>query len=378
MLFRGLGIALTCVACGFQHGATSGDAGGQPIDGDVIDAAEVQMDAEVGFCYGTFKRICFTTMPSADYAISVTTAFDTDVDASCSKVVEQTGAPSICVVAASNIAIQANLSAKGSRALAFVATGAFTNAANLDVGSYYVNTTPVKGAGVASGALCGTPTGGAADDNGGNSGAGGGAGGSFGGAGGNGAKGRTDLGGDGGTASSGITISTGLLRGGCDGTAGGAGNGNAGGAGGSGGGAIYIIAETSISNGGTIRSSGQGGVGGEKLSGGGGGGAGGMIVLDSPSITNSGFVIANGGGGGEGGGQNDAGLNGASGLTTARAAGGTGNLTGGDGGAGGGATTNTGEPGATGINGAGGGGGGAGVIRVLRGTLTGAVSPAAT
>jgi hypothetical protein len=380
MLFRGLGIALTCVACGFQHGAASSDANGQPlIDGDVvIDAPTEPLDAPVGFCYGTFKSICFPSMPSGDYAISATTLFDTDADASCSLIVAQSGGPAICVVAAANISLQANVAAKGSRALAFVATGTFSNGGTLDVGSYVVNPSPFKGAGVASGAACGSPTGGAVDDNGGNSGAGGGAGGSFGGAGGNGAKGRSGAGGDGGTASPTISSSTGLLRGGCDGTSGGAGNNNAGGAGGFGGGAIYIVAETSITNGGTIRSSGQGGLGGGKLSGGGGGGAGGMIVLDSPAISNTGFVIANGGGGGEGGGQNDPGLNGTSGLTTARAAGGTGNINGGDGGAGGGAATNGGDPGLTDVNGAGGGGGAAGVIRVLRGTLTGAVSPAAT
>ena len=380
MLFRGLVVALVCSACGFEHGASTRDASGDPlIDGDVIaDAAvDAPVDAEVGFCYGTFKRICVDSMPTADYAITQTTLFDTDVDVSCSKVITQTGGPSICVVVAANISLQANVSAKGSRALAFVATGTFTNSASLDVGSFFVNGASVKGAGVASGALCGSPTPGAAEDNGGNSGGGGGAGGSFGGAGGNGAKGRNNAGGNGGTAASGITSTPSILRGGCDGTPGGAGNNNAGGVGGFGGGAIYIVAETSITNGGTIRSSGQGGLGGADLAGGGGGGAGGMIALDSPTIANSGFVTANGGGGGEGG-SNTTGANGGSGLSaTVRAAGGTGGF-GGDGGSGGGVTTNPGDNGATSMSGAGGGGGGAGVIRVLRGTLTGIVSPAAT
>lgn len=385
MLFRGLVVASLCSACGFQHGAASGDANGQSvIDGDpnMIDAPDVivdaMVDAPVGFCYGTFKNICFTSMPSGDYAIQTTTLFDTDVDTSCSKIVTQTSGPAICVVAAANITIQGNVAAKGSRALAFIATGAFTNAATLDVGSYFQGNTPVKGAGVASGTMCGSPTAGVADNNGIDSGGGGGAGGSYGGGGGNGAAGHSGAGGAGGTASSGIASSTGILRGGCDGTSGGNAGNSAGGAGGFGGGAIYIVANTSITNGGTIRSSGQGGLGGAIYAGGGGGGTGGMIVLDSPTILNSGFVIANGGGGGEGGGQNDAGENGGSGLATTRAAGGTGNLNGGDGGAGGGAGTNTGEPGATGTTGAGGGGGSAGVIRVLRGTLGGSVSPTPT
>lgn len=381
MLFRGLVVAALCSGCGFQHGAAGSD-GQVGTDGDpnVIDAAiDAPADAEVGFCYGTFKRICLASMPSADYTIQATTTFDTDVDASCSLVVPQVGAPSICVVAAANIMINGNVAAKGSRALAFIATGTFANGATFDVGSYYVNNGSFKGAGVASGTMCGSPTGGAADNNGTSSGAGGGAGGSYGGAGGDGATGRNGAGGAGGVASSGITSSTGILRGGCDGTAGGNADTNVGGAGGFGGGAIYIVADTSISNTGTIRSSGQGGPGGGLYAGGGGGGAGGMIVLDSPAITNSGFVIANGGGGGEGGGQTGAGANGASGLlSTARAIGGTGNINGGDGGSGGAPTTNAGDPGASGVTGAGGGGGGAGVIRVLRGTLTGSVSPAAT
>jgi hypothetical protein len=380
MLCRSLVVVTLTGACGFQHGAAgTGDAsGGNGSDDAGVDGMRPidAMPDAFGFCYGSFKNFCFTTMPSGDYTISALTNFDTDVDANCSTIVAQTNGPSLCVVAAANIQLGGDVRATGSRGLVFIATNTFSNGASLDVGSFYLAAASWTGAGIATGALCGAPTGGAADDNG----AGGGAGGTFGAAGGNGARGRNSLGGTGGVAAAAPAAPT-VLRGGCNGTAGGAGGGNAGGTGGAGGGVLYVIAETSIMNGGTIRSSGQGGPGGGILAGGGGGGAGGMIVLDSPTISNTGFVIANGGGGGEGGGQNGGGEAGDSGLVaTTRAAGGATNVNGGDGGPGGATTTPTGGPGITGAaagGGGGGGGGSVGVIKALRGTLAGIVSPPA-
>lgn len=377
MLSRSLVVVALTGACGFQHGAPrTGDANGSSSDDAGLDGmrpVDAMPDA-FGFCYGSFKNFCFVTMPSGTYEITALTNFDTDVDANCSTIVAQVNGPSLCVVAAATISFTGDVRATGSRGLVFIATNTFSNTVNLDVGSFYLGAASWTGSGIATGASCGAPTGGAADDNGG----GGGAGGTFGAAGGNGAQGRNNAGGAGGVAATAPAAPT-ILRGGCNGTSGG---GVTGGAGGAGGGVLYVIAETSITNGGTIRSSGQGGPGGGILAGGGGGGAGGMIVLDSPSIMNNGAVTANGGGGGEGGGQNGAGEAGDSGLAAAtRAAGGSTNVNGGDGGLGGATTTPTGGPGVTGTmsgGGGGGGGGSVGVIKALRGTLTGNVSPAAT
>ena len=371
-------------ACGFDHGVVAGtDGGGSGSNAQIdaaIDAPDIPPDG--AHCYGTFVTVCLAATPPADYTVGTATKLDTDTE--CTQVVAQTSGPGLCVVAAQTIHINASLQASGSRALVLLATETLEvgAAGMIDVGSYRDVSGPVTevvGAGAASGALCGTPTTGGNDDNGGSSGAGGGAGGSFGGAGGNGATGRSSAGGAGGLSVAASTPPT-FVRGGCSGTTGGAGDGNAGGKPGAGGGAVLLIAGTSITNAGHVRACGMGGYGGERLSGGGGGGSGGFIGLDAPAVTSTGIVSANGGGGGEGGGTNDPGYTASSGiLGTAGAAGGTGNVNGGDGGAGSFGAAPMGYGGATDVNGGGAGGGGAGVIRVFPAqSLGGTVSPPAS
>lgn len=127
---------------------------------------------------------------------------------------------------------------------------------------------------------------------------GGGAGGSFGG-----------LGGDGGgtatNAAEGTTTQQPALppalRGGCRGYPGGDSNVTPRDNGGAGGGAVYLMADTSISISGRINASGAGGEAAQVRAGGGGGGSGGMIGLDAPAITITGNLIALGGGGSSGG-----------------------------------------------------------------------------
>jgi hypothetical protein len=169
-----------------------------------------------------------------------------------------------------------------------------------------------------------------------------------------------------------------VLRGGCAGQMGAAGNQNAGNPG-NGGGAVYLIAQSTITimTGVGINASGAGGSHGGHSSGGSGGGTGGMILLYAPTIGATGSVlVANGGGASSGGDSNTNGNDGndPASATTA-ATGGAG--PGGDGGRGAILTTAGGGGGTGGNNqGGGGGGGGVGYIR-SNVTLTGAVtSPA--
>jgi hypothetical protein len=389
-------IAITCAACGFEHGVASIGGNGSGTDGGVAidDAPEVPPDAapdappDARACWGTFVEVCFMAPPTNDITISAPTTWDTSMDAMCSQVKPQAGGPELCVVAAQTIHVNARLTVRGDRPLVLLGTQTIDLDANgvVDLASW--RETPgtgpqvaIIGAGEASGALCGTPTGGGNDNGGGfnGSGGGGGAGGSFGAAGGAGAKGRNNSGGNAGTPSGAITSPPTIVRGGCPGTGGGNGGANVGGAGGNGGGAVLLVAGTSISSAGEIRASGMGGYSGARQSGGGGGGAGGFIGLDAPTISNTGAIHANGGGGGEGGGQDDPGRQGASGLDpNTRAPGGNDyNPNGGDAGSGGQGAGAAGNPGLTANNGGGAGGGSVGVIRIFQATtLGGTVSPA--
>jgi hypothetical protein len=381
MLVRRASLLLAvCAACSFDHRVPAMITDGGDGDSPVTDGPEVTSDTRSSLCFGTFKTICLTALPTNDFVVDTERTINTDTG--CPLVESQGTGQTLCVVVARTMHINDKLRASGPRPLVLLATETIdiSGTGLVDVGSFKWTSGPVPefiGAASASGAtLCGAPTAGAGDfETNGMSGAGGGAGGSFGGQGGAGARGLNSGGGVGGVSAN-ATGAPSYMRGGCRGTSGGSGNGNVTGAGGAGGGAALLIAGSAINNAGQVRAGGMGGYGGGDHSGGGGGGAGGMIVLDSPAINNSGVINANGGGGGEGGGYSPGG-GGSSALTgTGPAEAGTGNAYGGDGGAGSWATTLTGEPGATGSFGGGGGAGGAGVIRIYPAvTLAGIVSP---
>jgi hypothetical protein len=280
----------------------------------------------------------------------------------------------LCVIVGKSITINAPLVTRGSRPLVIVATSQFTVTAQ---GTVLANSESAgRKAPGANFQGCNSSAGGSSG-----SGNGGGAGGSFSGTGGPGGKGNQAA------VAGGAPIPPVLppyneLRGGCRG-------GHGGGASGSGsdsGGAIYVIAQDSISISGVINASGAGGLA-MPLGGGGGGGSGGMIVLDAPAIMlNDAALVAHGGGGGGGYGTS----NGTTGgdPTTANSyvgLGGGGGLGGGDGGDGsiinspnGGLASDASSLGASG----GGGGGGHGVIRMfttirsMLGTIV--ISPPAT
>jgi hypothetical protein len=251
----------------------------------------------------------------------------------------------------------------GSRPLILVAVSTITVAATLDVASHRVSGQHGAGSPSPECTFGTLPPGG----NG-----GGGAGGSFGGRGGDG----------GGATARGIagtpTVPT-EIRGGCPGQRGASLGGVSVSQFGAGGGAIYLIANESITITGTINASGAGASatgfsGGGTGLGGGGGGSGGMIGLDAAILDISGRVFANGGGGagGTGGGGGNGGSFGQDPSAPLVAApGGIANNNAGPGGAGAASTTLDGQVGFNGAGGGhGGGGGGAGVIRVF-GTMTG-------
>ena len=374
-------IIVLASACGFEHGRAGAGSNGVVDAPRAIDAAIDTPDGpppppDARACFGTFINICLTATPPMTYMVDAVGVTAINTDTTCTQVVAQTMGPALCVIAANQITINSHLQVSGSRALVLLATDSLSIGATglVDVGSYRSSGNEVLGAGFASGpALCGTPTDGQVNANGG---AGGGAGGSFAGSGGTGARGQNSAGGLGGAPAAAVAAPS-FLRGGCRGTSGGGGMGGSGGAAATGGGAALLIAGTSITNAGHVRANGMGGYGGQSYSGGGGGGSGGMLVLDAPTVTNSGILNANGGAGGEGGGTQDPGAQGASGLAgTAAATTFDYNPNGGNGGNGSYGGTLTGSPGATAAAGGGAGGGGAGVIRVYPAQqLAGVVSP---
>jgi len=353
----------TC-ASGRAYSDLSGDRSGQCIGtaAVVVDAGEVP-DAPIAIdapivdaataCFGTgLVKLCLAA-PTAAIVVSAPTTIDTDDPATCAAVLS--GGDGLCVIAATEIRIDAKLRATGTKPLVLLASMTITTTAQLDVGSHR-GATPELGAG-ADPAGCATGT--APGSN------GGGAGGSF-----------TGPGGRGGSPNAGmpgaIVDPITALRGGC---AGQDGDGGTRGQRGHGGGAVFLIAGSQIDARGGINAAGEGGSGGtDNRAGGGGAGAGGLIGFDAPTIMLAGLILANGGGGGEGAGQSTPGNPGADPSSTAAAAGGrAGTSNGGDGGSGssgnaagaGNAANSGGSQG-----GGGGGGGGAGAVRVPAGAST--------
>lgn len=389
---------------GYRYGTASGAQSGVcvgeevPIDGpmppdDGDPSIDMPPNIDARTCFGTPHEICLMTLPSGPRTLPTT--IDTDQD--CDQVESPAGGVPLCVVSGAQVTID-NTRAEGSRPLVIVATETITITGNLDVSSRR-NQTPGAGA---NSAACQRNAIDGEDDGGGGGGGGGGGFGAAGGSAGLGDTNRSNGGGAGTEATGGtggaMSISA-FIRGGCRGGDGGSTNGNNGGSGqgtnhgvgSNGGGAVYLIANTSITiqASGAIYASGGGGDGGDTTSGaGGGGGSGGLIGLDAPTITAMGIIAANGGGGGGGAGNTDGGNGGDGaqpGVTATwnqRAAGGTGgaqnpsaNTPGGQGGV----TGNlAGEVSPASPGGSGGGGGGVGVIWV-HGTLTGTqVSPPTT
>lgn len=374
-------------ASGAQSGVCVGDE--VPIDGAPGDDGGIDTPppTDARLCFGGPHQICLTTAPSGPRTLPAMINTDT----MCDQVETPTGGVALCVVSGAQITIT-NTRAEGSRPLVIVATETIEITGDLDVSS---KRTGNAGAGMSTTA-CVAATAGENDGGG----AAGGGGGGFGAAGGTAGNGdQNNNGGAAGNATGGtggaMSLST-FIRGGCKGANGGSTNGgnngsNDGtnfGAGSNGGGAVYLIANTSITvaTNGTITASGGGGAGGKQTSGGGGGGgSGGLVGLDAPTITVMGEIAANGGAGGGGGGNSDGGNGGdgsqpgATANWNQRAGGGTSgqmaNSPGGDGGAinnlGGAGTSNS-------DGGSGGGGGGVGLVWV-HGTLTGTnVSPPPT
>ena len=365
-----------CTDSGFRYGELSGPHSGECVGGDQDGGVDTP-DGPSGFCYGTgLVTACFASAPTNTQTYSNTQQIDTDSTTMCATTVNQVDA---CVVAAQMINVNSGVivGGTGSRPLVLVATQTITINGILAVGSS--RTFNFVGAGVDM-AGCNTGTNPTVSS--------GGAGGSFGGAGGNGAVAG---GGAAGVAGAPITVTS--LRGGCSGQAGAD---NAApmdpGERGRGGGAVYLIAEMSITvggNGAIAASGGAGGGGGASAgAGAGGGGSGGFIGLDTPMIANAGSIFANGGAGGEGSGTMSTGNDGQDSTSaTAAAIGGNGGSNfGTDGGNGSVGATLTGSQAAaactapcTTPTAGGGGGGGAGVIKHYRApSIGGNVSPPAT
>lgn len=348
--------------------------GAAPVDDLVphdamLDApADSQMfDGQI--CYGTgIITVCPSAPPTAN--VTLDSNIDTDTDTRCSPEVSAQ-----CAIMAANITVGSSR-ARGTRLLLLVATGDIAINGTLDAGSrrlYDANLNIIGeeiGAGEGTVAQCGTANTGGIDNNG----SGGGAGGSFGGTGGTGGPGDNSAGGPGGAALAAMGLPT-TLRGGCPGGAGGNAGVEIGGPPGHGGGAIYIIANGTVTIGGTILVGGQGGRGGRgAYAGGGGGGSGGFVGIDAFAIgcSGNGEVSANGGAGGEGGGINDPGRSGlSSSNSNQQAICPATNANGGDGGDGSFNTVLTGGNGLTAAAGGGGGGGGAGIIHAYRAALPG-------
>lgn len=360
------------------------DAG---IDAAIDAAIDAPPDAppDAQACFGgTFLTVCLNSAPAAPRTISAPETINTDDTGMCTPTLSITPDGNYCVIAATDITVNAKLRAIGTRPLILLASGSITTAPAglIDVGSHRIlpGGTTEKGAGADS-AACSSGTPPAA------SGGGGGAGGSFLGHGGVGGTGGN--GGTGGMPAPEIASVT-VLRGGCAGQDGQGATGLAG----RGGGAVYLIAGTSINVQGGINAAGEGGGGGTSVVGGAaGGGSGGMIGFDAPTIVATSLLLASGGAGGGGAGSGGGTITGGTGAdptTIVAAQGGAGfvgnNTQGGNGGNGSAALiTGAGGPGLAGDSGGankaggGGGGGGAGVIKAPdTANLGGNISPPRT
>lgn len=360
-------------ASGFRYGELSGSLSNQCVGAQTVDGG---VDPDAGNCYGGgLITACFETVPTGALTLAPASIINTDTDEKCSPTTNNVAA---CVIAAESITVPSSyVAATGSRPLVLVATQTISVNAVLTVGSSRMyafvgagSDMPGCNAGVA-------PTG-----------TSGGAGGSFGGVGGAGAAVGT-------AGMPGAAITATSLRGGCSGQTGADAVAPTGpGEKGRGGGAIYLIAETSITvaSTGSINASGGAAGGGATgtASGGGGGGSGGLIGLDSPMLMIAGQVFANGGGGGEASGAQSTGSPGGDALNaTTAAAGGAGGTSfgtdGGDGSVGSQLAGQAADPSCTGTcttpTTGGGGGGGAGIIKRYRATSVsggGPISPPAT
>jgi hypothetical protein len=369
-------VLVACVGCSFPEPRDIPDA--RTLDaivpGDDATApgdALLQRDASVGFdapvCFGNFLRLCLDRAPTESLDLKAPATIDTSQSSMCVTVANH---DKYCVIAATDIRIEAPLRGTGTRALVLLATGTISTSPSglIDVGSHRVRSqgTPEIGAG-ADPSECNVgelP-----------SGVGGGAGGSFVGRGGFGGynEGASSAGGSPAPVANAISE----LRGGCPGQDGGFNAGSKG----HGGGAVLLIAGTSIAIDGMIKATGEGG-GGSDGGAGGGGGSGGMIALEAPTINVTNLVLASGGGGGAGGGLG-AGQSGSDPLTANAAPGGSSMGQGGPGGNGSKREiAGSGDAGTEGFNsdlasgGGGGGGGGAGIIKALStATFTADVSP---
>lgn len=347
---------------GFRYGELSGPLSGQCV-GDRTDDAGVDTvyipDELFSSCYGTgLVTACFDFPPVGDVAIGADV--NTDTSTQCDTDARNAA---WCVIAGESVTVPGTVHVTGSKPLVIVATQTISIGGTLDASSKRVGGQVGAAANPAACAAIAPP---------GTS--GGGAGGSFGADGGDGGDGPTaNTGGTPGAA----TPSPTALRGGCRGQDG---NGTTKGSGGNGGGAVYLIAETSITIDGILTASGAGATNGTtNSSGGGGGGSGGFIGLDAPAVSCNGILIANGGGGGEGSGSATAGNPGQDATTVTAAQGGSlGSTNGGDGGDGGAGGSTGGQDGSNGSTSGGGGGGGVGIVRLYRASAldgTGAVSP---
>ena len=364
---------------GLRYGDLSGPLSGQCVGADMPmpDAGDMPDSPPGVVCYGTGLVVaCFPQAPTGNQTFSANTFIDTADSMLCEPTSPDIGA---CVIAAQTITVNAGIfvAGRGAKPLVLVATDSITINGLVSVASLR-QFNAIGAAANLPGCNPGTaPTGSS-----------GGAGGSFGGSGGAGhAVGTAGM--------PGATLSPATLRGGCPGQQGAdevvpIGPGEAG----NGGGAVYFIANVSITvaSTGAVNASGEGGGGGalSATGGGGGGGSGGLVGFDTPALTISGSVYANGGGGGEASGNSSSGSAGGdpASPTTAAPGGTLGSNFGSDGGAGSAGSKLTGDPGSTTCTGGcttptsgGGGGGGAGIIKLYRDNSAsggGQISPPAT
>jgi hypothetical protein len=370
---RAICLTATLLGCSFPHSEVVDNA---VEDGSIEDIDGPPADARVdtppnATCYGSGLFVeCYPPNVPPTNGDAPVGQIDTSDSTKCTRVVQQTNGPELCLRTAKSITISGYVRFKGSRPVVLLATDTITvtSTGTLDVSSFRAD--------VAAGGNTGTcnnvGNGNADTSPSAVAGAGGGGGGGFGTPGGTG--GSSDASGG---AAGGTTALT-LIRGGCRGGRGGTSSSGAGGEGGNGGGAVYLIAGGSITVAGTIKANGSGGSGGPNKAGGGGGGSGGLIAFDTPVLMVTGTVYANGGGGGEGGGGGQTGEHGSDPTSyNSRASGGNNLSNGGDGG-GGSTFANAGMTGGTAGNGAGGGGGGAGRIKIFQASVpAGKLSPPA-
>ena len=321
---------------------------------------EAMTPLEPGACMGVqqlpFVLICPPDMLAVQKSLPA--SINTSNKAECTYITEaEASTPSLCVIAAQNLAVLGETKLEGSRPLVLLARERLEISENGRLTANGVNTKPANPPQIPPGSSCVSPPGSSNLSNGA---AGGGPGGSFIGRGGTGAAGN----GTPATASSTPPPLPVSMRGGCRGGDGGMTNTVPGGLGGDGGGVVYLLGKT-IQIDGVVNASGGGaraatGV----LAGGGGGGTGGMILMWSPepiTLGSSAQVFALGGGGGEGGASAGGGVSmpGNDPVSPVLPAGTS--TEGGDGGDGGGGGESTSVPdGRQGLSGGGAGGGGGG------------------